>query len=230
MAFQKTQELWAYLSEDEPGNQARPETMEQLIVLLTRETTRRMVHFINYTRNAVTRFPETLKKTQHAMMQQLINVTKYLAKLIRTRPITTRVNQEVAAFQDRLSSLYDEVQNYATNRLVNIMEMERNDGGQSMALAPYLHSLQPATATTNDELDHHRLFPTNRPPINFTFQCSIHSVFSAVSYASPTGYSDLIGIYLTAFIHRSGSQSTSLAVCPRRSLVHKTTTTRTITS
>lgn len=167
-ALQKTQELWAYLSENEPENQARPETMEQLLVLLTRETARRMVHFINYTRNAVVRFPETLRKTQYEMMHQLIKVTKCLAQLIRTRPISTRLGQEVTAFQDRISSLYDEVQNYATNRLVNMAV-----GDQSMALVPYNpHHHQPArtnnfSCTPNNEY-------------HLTFHCSIHYVCSAV--------------------------------------------------
>lgn len=40
--------LWNYLSADEPENQARPQTLEQLIVLLTRETARKMVHVTNF--------------------------------------------------------------------------------------------------------------------------------------------------------------------------------------
>lgn len=180
-AFQKTQELWAYLSENEPGNQARPETMEQLVVLLTRETARRVVHFINFTRNAVTHVPDTLKRAQYALMQQLIQVTKALANLIRARPISSRLSQELASFQAKLSGLYDEVQNYATSRLVN-MHFGSTDNGHSMALVPY-HSPPPA----NDEHHHHhhRLFPTNHlPPSNefhLNFQCSIHALFSAVS-------------------------------------------------
>ncbi|XP_065157054.1 lipid storage droplets surface-binding protein 1-like, partial [Atheta coriaria] len=46
LALQKGRELWATLSKDEPENQARPENLEQLIVLLTRETARRVVHLI----------------------------------------------------------------------------------------------------------------------------------------------------------------------------------------
>lgn len=48
-ALQKARELWAYLSADEPENQARPQTLEQLLVLLTRESARRVVHLLNYT-------------------------------------------------------------------------------------------------------------------------------------------------------------------------------------
>lgn len=54
LAFQKGKELWASLSKDEPENQARPENVEQLIVLLTRESARRVVHLVNFTATVVT--------------------------------------------------------------------------------------------------------------------------------------------------------------------------------
>ncbi|XP_063930767.1 lipid storage droplets surface-binding protein 1-like isoform X2 [Zophobas morio] len=57
LAFAKGKELWASLSKDEPENQARPENLEQLIVLLTRESARRVVHFINYTSDFISKIP-----------------------------------------------------------------------------------------------------------------------------------------------------------------------------
>ncbi|KAL5284073.1 PLIN2.2 family protein [Megaselia abdita] len=56
-AFEKGNELWEYLSKDEPENQARPQTLEQLIVLLTRESARRVVHLVNFTSNAASNLP-----------------------------------------------------------------------------------------------------------------------------------------------------------------------------
>uniref|UniRef100_A0A336KXF3 CSON001191 protein n=1 Tax=Culicoides sonorensis TaxID=179676 RepID=A0A336KXF3_CULSO len=56
-AVQKAKELWALLSGPEPENQARPQTLEQLIVLLTRESARRVVHLVNYTYNSVSKIP-----------------------------------------------------------------------------------------------------------------------------------------------------------------------------
>lgn len=179
MAFQKTLELWAYLSENEPENQARPETMEEFLVLLTREAARRVVHFINYTRSAVVRFPETLKHTQYAMMQQLINVTKALVNLIRTRPITTRLSQEVASFQEKIAGLYDEVQNYATNRLVNMEDKKK----QSWALVPYNpNNTISSHSSTNDGRLLHATNQSNNDQFCFTFQFSIHSIVTAVSH------------------------------------------------
>lgn len=56
-AVQKAKELWAFLSGPEPENQARPQTLEQLIVLLTRESARRVVHLINYTGSSIAQVP-----------------------------------------------------------------------------------------------------------------------------------------------------------------------------
>lgn len=49
MAMKKASEQWQLLSKDEPENQARPQNVEELIVLVTRESARKFVHLINYT-------------------------------------------------------------------------------------------------------------------------------------------------------------------------------------
>lgn len=58
MALQKAKELWSYLSQEEPENQARPVTLEQLIVLLTRESARRVVHIVNFGANVAANIPK----------------------------------------------------------------------------------------------------------------------------------------------------------------------------
>lgn len=55
--MEKAKELWRYLSQDEPENQARPTSLEQLIMMLTRETARRIVHAFNFSVNVVSRIP-----------------------------------------------------------------------------------------------------------------------------------------------------------------------------
>lgn len=47
-AIIEVKKLWNYLSADEPENQARPQTLEQLILLLTRESVRKLVHVTNF--------------------------------------------------------------------------------------------------------------------------------------------------------------------------------------
>lgn len=51
-------ELWVYLSEDEPENQAPPQNLEQLIVMLTREGARRFVHIANFISYNTVRIPQ----------------------------------------------------------------------------------------------------------------------------------------------------------------------------
>lgn len=57
-AANKARELWGYLSRDEPENQARPQTIEQLIVMLTRESFRKVVHLINFTHKSASKIPK----------------------------------------------------------------------------------------------------------------------------------------------------------------------------
>lgn len=64
LALQKIRELWTYLSLDEPENQARPQTIEELIVLLTRESARRLVHLVNFTRNTATKVPKYGRRSE----------------------------------------------------------------------------------------------------------------------------------------------------------------------
>lgn len=58
LALQKARELWAYLSKDEPENQARPQTIEELLVLITRESARRLVHLVNFTGTTASKLPK----------------------------------------------------------------------------------------------------------------------------------------------------------------------------
>lgn len=81
LALQKGRELWANLSKDEPENQARPETLEQLIVLLTRESARRVVHFINFTSNGVSNLPHHLTNTINFITHKCINILDAILKV-----------------------------------------------------------------------------------------------------------------------------------------------------
>lgn len=58
LALQKARDLWTYLSKDEPENQARPQTIEELILLITRESARRLVHLVNFTSRTVSKTPK----------------------------------------------------------------------------------------------------------------------------------------------------------------------------
>lgn len=74
LAMQKAKELWATLSLPEPENQARPDTLEQLLVLLTRESARRIVHLVNGTAALAARTPRRLGHLLVQLSHQLLAV------------------------------------------------------------------------------------------------------------------------------------------------------------
>nr|CAI5818238.1 unnamed protein product [Callosobruchus analis] len=80
MAFQKGKELWASLSKDEPENQTRPENLEQLIVLLTRESARRMVHLVNFSYSILSTIPKTMSYSLSIVMNSLLQLTDSMVK------------------------------------------------------------------------------------------------------------------------------------------------------
>ncbi|VEN44234.1 unnamed protein product [Callosobruchus maculatus] len=81
MAFQKGKELWASLSKDEPENQTRPENLEQLIVLLTRESARRMVHLVNFSYTVLSTIPKTMSHSLSVVMNSLLQLTDSMVKV-----------------------------------------------------------------------------------------------------------------------------------------------------
>lgn len=80
LAYQKGKELWASLSKDEPENQARPENLEQLIVLLIRESARRMVHFISYSSAVVSKVPKNVSRSVRNLVRRILNVADSIVK------------------------------------------------------------------------------------------------------------------------------------------------------
>ena len=74
LAMQKAKALWGSLSQPEPENQARPETLEQFLVLLTRESTRRIVHLVNGTMALAARTPRHLSHLLAQLSHQLLDI------------------------------------------------------------------------------------------------------------------------------------------------------------
>lgn len=80
-AYKKSFELWAYFSKNEPENQKRPETMEELFVLLVRETARKMVHLVNFTTSHAARIPRKIKSSANEFLHHVLYLTDYLLKV-----------------------------------------------------------------------------------------------------------------------------------------------------
>ncbi|XP_018055716.1 PREDICTED: lipid storage droplets surface-binding protein 1 isoform X1 [Atta colombica] len=82
LAMQKAKALWGSLSQPEPENQARPETLEQFLVLLTRESTRRIVHLVNGTMALATRTPRHLSHLLAQLSHQLLDIANASLQMI----------------------------------------------------------------------------------------------------------------------------------------------------
>lgn len=73
--------MWDSLSKDEPENQARPENLEQLIVLLTRESARRIVHLINFTSGILSKIPKNVANSIQATISKFLHLADTMAKV-----------------------------------------------------------------------------------------------------------------------------------------------------
>ncbi|XP_073952675.1 lipid storage droplet-1 isoform X2 [Choristoneura fumiferana] len=103
LAWKKAKELYASLSQPEPENQARPETLEELVVLLARETARKVVHLVNYTH---TDLPRNVN-------QGLSLVSKHLSTaadaILKALPVDSAI-AEVRGWRNKLESLLQQLQ------------------------------------------------------------------------------------------------------------------------
>lgn len=152
LAIQKGVELWQYLSADEPENQARPKTLEQLAVLLARESVRKVVHVINFTASTVTKIPQTVRAQTRELVHHLLFVTDRLIKVIHLEKAKNLTVSEATGLMHKLQNTYDELQNQ-TN-----LALER--------LAVFLSGrLEAEKITTSDNPRRRIQNPTNNNPL-----------------------------------------------------------------
>lgn len=111
LAMQKSVELWQYLSADEPENQARPNTLEQLAVLLARESVRKVVHVINFTASTVTKIPQTVRAQTRELVHHLLFATDRLIKAVHLEKAKNVTVSEATGLMHKLQNTYDELQN-----------------------------------------------------------------------------------------------------------------------
>lgn len=120
LALQKTVELWQYLSKDEPENQERPQTIEQLAVLVTRESVRRMVHLINFSASVVTRVPKAIRAQTRELLHHFLYATERLMKTVHLEKAKNATLSEASGFVHRIQHTYDDLQNQTNLALVSL--------------------------------------------------------------------------------------------------------------
>lgn len=109
-AVQKAKELWVYLSADEPENQARPATLEQLIVLLTRESARRVVHLVNFSAHVAANIPRNLAHTTTEVAHHIIYINHRIITISRLDKVKTISKEEAESLFKRMLAFYGSLQ------------------------------------------------------------------------------------------------------------------------
>ncbi|XP_019894491.1 lipid storage droplets surface-binding protein 1 isoform X3 [Musca domestica] len=110
LALQKAKELWSYLSQDEPENQARPTTLEQLIVLLTRESARRLVHMVNFGANVAANIPKTVAHTSTEVVHHIIYINNRFISLTKLDKVRDLSKEEAQTIIKRMVAFYGDLQ------------------------------------------------------------------------------------------------------------------------
>jgi perilipin-2 len=116
-AFEKAKDLWKLLSVDEPENQARPQTLEQLIVLLTRESARRVVHLVNFTCNSVSKVPRNIQDSTREIFHHFLIATNSLIKAAHLETVKDKTLLEVNTVVARVQTTYDVYTSYTNMAL-----------------------------------------------------------------------------------------------------------------
>lgn len=111
LAMQKGVELWKYLSADEPENQARPKTLEQLMVLLTRESVRKVVHLINFTAGTATKVPKIVRSQTRELVHTMLFATDRLIKAAHLEKAKNATITEATGLMHRIQHTYEDLQN-----------------------------------------------------------------------------------------------------------------------
>ncbi|XP_046593868.1 lipid storage droplets surface-binding protein 1 isoform X2 [Neodiprion lecontei] len=131
LALQKARELWKSLSLPEPENQARPATLEQLLVLLTRESARRVVHLVNGTATIASRAPRRIARILVRTSHQLLDAVEATVKMLpitnnRSNPLLQISVIRAAIF--RLLQFYGSTTNIALEQFAAFLAGRPNSG------------------------------------------------------------------------------------------------------
>ncbi|KAM7361009.1 lipid storage droplet-1 isoform 2-T2 [Cochliomyia hominivorax] len=140
LALQKAKELWEYLSQDEPENQARPVTLEQLIVLLTRESARRLVHVVNFGATVAANIPKTVSHTTAEVVHHMIYFNNRLVSITKLDKVKNLSKEEAETLIKRMATFYGNLQtlsNAYLERLATFLsgriEAEKVSGSRNSA-------------------------------------------------------------------------------------------------
>ncbi|XP_070156428.1 lipid storage droplets surface-binding protein 1 isoform X2 [Polyergus mexicanus] len=151
LALRRAKALWIALSLPEPENQARPATLEQLLVLLTRESARRIVHLVNGTAALAIKTPQRLANLLVRLSHQLLEVADAALKVAPLINKSNAAKEQVSVIRSAIERL-----NSTTNLLLE----------KFAALLAGRPSPQKVPHTQNQQNHNNHVSMTSNPPIN----------------------------------------------------------------
>ncbi|XP_071560706.1 LOW QUALITY PROTEIN: lipid storage droplets surface-binding protein 1 [Temnothorax nylanderi] len=152
LAMEKTKELWATLSLPEPENQARPDTLEQLLVLLTRESARRVVHLVNGAAALAAKTPRRLGHLLVRLSHQLLAIADASLQMTPFIGKSSAAKEQVSVIRSGIE------------RLSSTMNLLLEKFATFLAGRP---SSQKAPRMRNHEQNHNNhMSASSNPPIN----------------------------------------------------------------
>uniref|UniRef100_A0A1B6EDA1 Lipid storage droplets surface-binding protein 1 n=1 Tax=Clastoptera arizonana TaxID=38151 RepID=A0A1B6EDA1_9HEMI len=89
--IEKAKIMWQQLSEDEPENQIPPENVEQLINMIVRESSRRVVHLTNYVTGQCFKYTKHITDVAYVSLMNIFYWTNFTIKVLHLQFITNAI-------------------------------------------------------------------------------------------------------------------------------------------
>ncbi|GAB1862272.1 Lipid storage droplets surface-binding protein 1 [Camponotus japonicus] len=152
LALKKAKALWATLSLPEPENQARPATLEQLLVLLTRESSRRIVHLVNGTTALAVKVPRRLGRLLARLSHQLLAVADASLKM------TPLINKSKETAEEQISVIRSAIEKLNSTAILLLEKFAVLLAGRP--------SLQKVPHVQNQQNHSNYMSVSSDPPVN----------------------------------------------------------------
>ncbi|KAJ9578809.1 hypothetical protein L9F63_004959 [Diploptera punctata] len=117
---EKAAELWSELSKDEPENQKRPENLEELTIMVTRELARRVVHLVNFSKVGISTLPQTISDTLHHAADYCTHLADLLVKNVNFEDARDVAIAQARVQIAKLQFVLTEINNFTTQILERI--------------------------------------------------------------------------------------------------------------
>lgn len=117
---EKVSELWEELSKDEPENQKRPENLEELTVMVTRELARRVVHLVNFSKAGISNLPQTISHTLHHAADYCTQLADSLVKNVSLEDAKDAAIAQARVQLTKLQFVLNEINNFTSQILERI--------------------------------------------------------------------------------------------------------------